>query len=257
MALNSSSVPPLYTVVTAVRNGSKVIRQTLESVLSQREIEFELIVIDGGSTDGTLEIVSECSDKIALVISEPDRGVYDAMNKGIRHATGAWINFMNAGDTFDSDTTLSQVAPDLRSGCAVVYGRHRQSGRVYCPRAISQARYAGPLACHQAMFFNRLLVNELLYYDLSYRIFADWDLTLRVLEQFGADRMCSLPITVCDYAAGGMSSGFQLSKVEERLRLLYSRGGITRVVQGCAQKIVDECKKMTNRKTLKNIAGAK
>lgn len=96
-------------VITVVYNNVAQIRETIDSFLSQTWQEKELIVIDGGSSDGTVEIISEYLDKIAYFVSEPDKGLYDALNKGILKSTGEWINVLNSGDFFASPTTLADV----------------------------------------------------------------------------------------------------------------------------------------------------
>ena len=100
---------PRVTIITVSYNAIDTIEQTILSVINQTYSNFEYLIIDGGSTDGTLEVIKKYSDKIAYWVSEPDNGIYDAMNKGILKASGQWINFMNCGDTFISNTTLANV----------------------------------------------------------------------------------------------------------------------------------------------------
>ena len=94
------NTPPLITIITVAYNAVKDIENTILSVLNQTYPNIEYIIIDGGSTDGTLDIIKKYEDKISYWVSEPDKGIYDAMNKGTLKATGVWLNFMNAGDTF-------------------------------------------------------------------------------------------------------------------------------------------------------------
>lgn len=96
-------------VITVVRNDVEHIEQTLLSVLGQDYPEVEYIVIDGGSTDGTAKVIARYADRLAYWVSEPDGGIYPAMNKGLKHATGRWVNFMNSGDLFASDHVLSDL----------------------------------------------------------------------------------------------------------------------------------------------------
>ena len=100
---------PLISVVTVSYNAVSVIEQTIFSVINQTYPNVEYIIIDGGSTDGTVDIIKKYADKITYWVSEPDKGIYDAMNKGIELATGEWINFMNAGDSFYSFSILELI----------------------------------------------------------------------------------------------------------------------------------------------------
>ena len=97
---------PLITVVTVVYNDVKHIEDTILSVVNQTYPNIEYIIIDGGSTDGTVDIIKKYADHIAYWVSEPDKGIYDAMNKGLKKATGEWVNFMNSGDCFAQSKTL-------------------------------------------------------------------------------------------------------------------------------------------------------
>ncbi|MCM1520313.1 MAG: glycosyltransferase [Lachnoclostridium sp.] len=110
------------TVVTVCYNAVKDIEQTMLSVLNQTYPNVEYIVIDGGSTDGTREIIEKYSSRFAYWCSEPDQGIYDAMNKGLAHATGEYINFMNAGDYFSSDDAIEKIVNALLPDDDIIYG---------------------------------------------------------------------------------------------------------------------------------------
>jgi len=113
---------PLISVITVVFNSENFIERTIRSVLEQNYPNTEYIVIDGGSSDRTLEIVNRFKSKIKYFISEPDAGIYDAMNKGLAAAKGDWVNFMNAGDIFYSENTLSKVFIKLECPAQILYG---------------------------------------------------------------------------------------------------------------------------------------
>ena len=102
-------IQPKISVVTVCYNAVNDIEKTILSVINQTYPNIEYLIIDGGSTDGTMDIVNKYKDKIDVIVSEPDKGIYDAMNKGIDRATGDWINFMNAGDCFFEKETVNSV----------------------------------------------------------------------------------------------------------------------------------------------------
>ena len=109
-------------VITVCYNAVNDIEKTIISVLNQIDFEFEYIIIDGASTDGTIDMINKYKKSITKVVSEPDNGIYDAMNKGIKLATGDWINFMNAGDTFYNDRVLSNFFKDVSDKTIIAYG---------------------------------------------------------------------------------------------------------------------------------------
>ncbi len=109
---NSYPDKPLISVITVVFNGELFLEETIKSVLNQTYDNVEYLIIDGGSTDGTLDIIKRYKNQIDYWVSEPDKGIYDAMNKGIALASGTWLNFMNAGDSFNTSTVLNEIFTD-------------------------------------------------------------------------------------------------------------------------------------------------
>lgn len=113
---------PLITVITVVYNGAEFLEATIKSVLSQTHKNLEYIIIDGGSSDNTMDIIRKYENDLSYWCSEPDQGIYDAMNKGLRFANGRWVNFMNAGDTFYQNSTISNLFSEDRSNSTIIYG---------------------------------------------------------------------------------------------------------------------------------------
>jgi glycosyltransferase involved in cell wall biosynthesis len=155
---------PLITVVTVVRNGEKTLEQTMLSVINQTYPNVEYIVVDGASTDGTLDIIKKHEDRIDYWLSEPDKGIYDAMNKGIDLATGEWINFMNSGDGFYVNNILQDVFLEhIDDTIGVIYGNtckiYPKYTKIDIPPKIDYMQKALPF-CHQSSFVRRKLMNR-------------------------------------------------------------------------------------------------
>lgn len=192
----------LFSIITVTYNAEAVVRRTLQSVQGQTCRDFEHLIIDGASTDATVSIAQSFGCK---VFSEPDRGLYDAMNKGIARAKGDYLIFLNAGDAFHSADTLQQVAThiyntrarglspaDASAGPYIVYGetdlvdadgrflRHR---RLQAPDVLTWRSFTqGMLVCHQSFYVSRSIAL-LEAYDLQYRFSADFDWCIRCLKR--------------------------------------------------------------------------
>ncbi|SRR5713226_5111440 len=211
------SVLPKISVITVVRNRADTIEDTILSVATQRYPHVEHIIIDGASTDGTLEIITRYRAKIAGLITERDRGIYDAMNKGIVRATGDIIGFLNADDVYADNRVLEQVAAIFEKsdvdGCYadLVYVDRNNSGRVIrywksCPYA--DGLFArGWMPPHPTFFVRRDVYREQGRFDLSYRKQADFELAMRLFLK-GGIRTVYIPQVLVRMRSGGASSGF-------------------------------------------------
>lgn len=168
---------PLFSVITVVYNDVMNIERTICSVLQQQKELFEYIVIDGGSTDGTLEVIKKYSDEIHVLISETDKGIYDAMNKGISFAKGTWVNFMNSGDEFAGNDVLKRVSEYvIPSSVMCVYGDTKlifKSGSLLKKSTQAQKGFV-PEAVHQSTFV-RVTYMKNNFFDLKYSLCADYD----------------------------------------------------------------------------------
>lgn len=179
---------PLVTVITVCYNAVSLLEETMLSVLGQDYPNLEYLIIDGASTDGTLNIIKKYADRVTFV-SEPDKGIYDAMNKGLRMAKGEWVNFMNAGDAFVEDDVLTKVFADrlIPDSVQVIAGT---TWDVYPDRR--ELRALSPIGelsmyipfCHQSAF-TRFDVHNPWFFDTNYRMAADYALFYGIREKSG------------------------------------------------------------------------
>lgn len=193
-------------VITVVRNGRDCIGATLESIMGQTWGDREIIVVDGLSTDGTLDVIKRYSDRIQRLIVEADHGIYDAMNKGIAAATGDWLIFMNAGDVFNSTEVLERVAVLLDDERPILCGRYE---KVWNGRSIlfdaKRLRPGTMPSSHQATFVKVDSARQNLF-DLSYRVGSDYDQICRITR--GSSEAIQLTdIVIATVEGDGFSSG--------------------------------------------------
>ena len=211
---------PKISVVTVCYNAAETIEKTILSVINQTYQNIEYIIIDGASTDGTVDIVNKYRDKITHFVSEPDKGIYDAMNKGIIAATGEWINFMNAGDEFYDNNVLSTIAPQM-DNVDIVYGDtmmvYSIGKKLEKPMPLSQI-IDRMVFGHQATFIKTEYHKNHLF-DLSYKSSADFKF-LRD-SYIGGAKFQYIPITVVNYEAeNGMSASHFLYAKKEDAKIL-------------------------------------
>lgn len=170
---------PKVTIVTVVYNGIDSIEETILSVINQDYTDKEYIIIDGGSTDGTIEIIKKYETRIDHWISEKDKGIYDAMNKGIIMANGEWVNFMNSGDYFFDYRTLSTIFSNIsiNSSIRVLYGSvcffNNNKLIVKQSRPLKSIKLEMPI-CHQSMLTRAAFLKSYLF-DLKYKFASDYD----------------------------------------------------------------------------------
>jgi len=180
---------PLFSIITVTWNAAGVLPATLDSVSRQTSSDYEMLIVDGASTDNTLEVARRASIATMRVFSEPDQGLYDAMNKGIAQARGRYLMFLNAGDALADETVLARLAvlsadnPDVMYGQTQLVNAAREvvgKRHLTAPRKLTARSFLdGMVVCHQAFVVRRELAPR---YDLRYRYSADYDWCLRVLE---------------------------------------------------------------------------
>lgn len=220
MRADSTMRPPLkISVVTAVRNARHTILATIQSVQAQSHPDVEHIIIDGASTDGTREIIRANAGRITKVVSEKDSGIYDAMNKGLRHATGDVIGFLNADDMFHDEEVLSDLARafgaeplDFAYG-DVVFVRPGEESRVV-RRSNARGFHAGRLAFgiappHPSFYARRSLYDEFGPMKTDYAVAADFEFIARVLQREGIKTRYIDRIFVTMRTGGASTSGLR------------------------------------------------
>lgn len=210
-----------YTIITINYNNCDGLRQTIENVIHQTYTDYEYIIIDGGSTDGSVEVIKHYADKITYWVSEPDKGIYNAMNKGILKAHGEYLNFMNSGDYFYDNKVLEGIIPFLTADIVQgnLYNRMtKQFSHRYYDNITMRFFYEAAFD-HQACFFNRdLFCNSL--YDENYKIVSDWLFCMKKII-FENKKFRNIPINVASYEGNGISYN-NPKQEEERNKALHS-----------------------------------
>ena len=207
-----------FSIITINYNNCAGLRRTIESVIKQTCTDFEYIIIDGNSTDGSVEVIREYANKINYWISEPDKGIYNAMNKGILKASGEYLNFMNSGDCFDTPDVLQKLQK-MNSNADIVTGRRLtidkkiiiDSGR----NGVSMATFYNRTIGHQSSFIKKYAFDRHMY-DENYKIVSDWKFFIELLIM----ENCSfqfIDLVIADIDIEGIShTNEELCKVERQ-----------------------------------------
>ena len=219
------------TIITVCYNAQTYIERTILSVINQSYSNIEYLVIDGNSIDCTLQIVRKYVDKITKIISEPDKGIYDAMNKGLQMATGDWVNFMNAGDSFYSKDILAKVFCQDYPDKSVIWGdtmliRNGIKQGIFKTTPFYNYKLpfrTGKGICHQSMFF-RINKEKPLQYDLSFPISADFKLCYDIYKQGGS--FLYIPFVISVFDTTGYSSSNRYKSLVETGRILQCENNI-------------------------------
>ncbi|MDL2241915.1 glycosyltransferase [Bacteroidales bacterium OttesenSCG-928-L03] len=217
----------LFSIITVTYNASQWLERTIRSVLGQTSSDWEYIIIDGGSVDGTQEIIRSYEDRIAYWVSEPDKGLYDAMNKGLKAASGHYVCFLNAGDTFFSPDTLLNLSriiqeknfPDIIYGETEIMDEEGETvgmRRLRAPKSLSWKSFRmGMLVCHQSFVVKRDVAMD---YDLQYRLVSDYDWTIRCMKK--ADTIINSHLILSRFLVAGMSSTNRKDSLKERFAVM-------------------------------------
>ncbi len=237
-----------FTIITCTYNAERVLQRTLDSVNRQTYCNIEHLIIDGVSKDRTLAMVNAYKRKVEtgenaheiVVYSEPDKGLYDAMNKGIDRATGDYLVFLNAGDVFPSGETLEYVEGCVGEGetlPGVLYGdtdivndagrflRHR---RLTPPKKLTWRSFRwGMLVCHQS-FYARTDIAREVHYDLSYRYSADVDWCIRIMRESARRKLPlrNVNAVITNFLGGGMTTLNHRASLKERFQVMRTHYGL-------------------------------
>lgn len=200
-------IKPLITIITVVYNDSQKIENTIKSVVEQSYQSIEYIIIDGGSSDGTVDIIKKYERKISYWISEPDKGIYDAMNKGIEASKGDYILFMNSGDKIYSLNTLELIFANIKDA-EIIYGDTflDYNGQIHLEKSknINRIKYGMPF-CHQSVLVNSSLLKKRLF-NLKYTLASDYDFFLFLYsERIYTFKKLNIPISIYDNNGASMS----------------------------------------------------
>lgn len=208
---------PSISVITVVFNGEKYLEDTIKSVIHQKNENIEYIIIDGGSSDGTLEIIKKYKSCIDHFISEQDEGIYDAMNKGALLASGKYICFLNASDIYFKNALFKVINRAQRNNFdyyvapAVIRDENNQDLRIRYPLnnfIYQKGSYMGMPAPHLSVFVKKTIFLDLGGYDLNFKISSDYDFLLRLSEKYKNISYGNEPIGA--FRLGGLSSSYKI-----------------------------------------------
>lgn len=239
-----------FSIITCTYNASEFLQRTLDSVMSQTWGQIEHIIVDGASKDSTMAMAEayrrrsaeEETEHDIIIKSEPDRGLYDAMNKGLQLATGDYVVFLNAGDVLPTDETLENISNDVNERSdgrlpAVLYGDTNivdNNGELLRPRRLVppddlswRSFRHGMLVCHQA-FYVRTDIAKAEPYNLKYRFSADVDWCIRVMKRAEKEGLplLRLPEVVVNYLDGGMTNKNHRASLIERFNVMSHHYGL-------------------------------
>ena len=221
---------PLFSIITITFNAATTLPPTLRSVKEQTFANYEYSVVDGASRDNTVALV-EASQLPVRMVSEPDKGLYDAMNKGLKMAAGEYLIFLNAGDSFHAPDTLQRVAEAIGNNRpGVVYGETAivdadrnflMMRRLHAPEKLTWRSFAnGMLVCHQAFIARRDIAPM---YDLQYRYSADVDWCIRCMKQ--TNQLLNTHLTLIDYLNEGETTRHHRASLKERFAVMCHHYG--------------------------------
>ena len=220
---------PIISIITIVYNNARDIEHTILSVINQTYSNIEYIIIDGASTDGTLDIIQQYRGSIDILVSEKDNGIYDAMNKGLQKATGDYVLFLNSGDELFDNHTIQTIV-EKGNNADIIYGETKlvdENRKIIGDRRHKAPAYFdwksfqyGMNVCHQAIYVKRQIAE---HYDLQYKLSADVDWVIRAAKN--AKSTQNVDSYVARYLVGGMSQKRHKQSLKERYEIFKKHYG--------------------------------
>lgn len=222
---------PKISIVTVTYNSAKTLERTILSIINQTFSDYEYIIIDGGSTDGTLDIIRQYEDKISHWISEPDNGIYDAMNKGIRLCKGEWIHLLNSDDYYFDKNVLQNVTAHLKDPQKFYYftmiqKQNSQENTYKWNSGLWKLWYSAYIP-HPTMFVSNHIYRTIGLYDTSFKIAADHDMILRLLQHHIEPVYNDL---ICTVMVLGGTSSLNLKKTFDDFKNVTIKNGLNQYI---------------------------
>jgi glycosyltransferase involved in cell wall biosynthesis len=221
-------------IITVCYNAEAVIENAIKSVISQTYGDIEYIIVDGNSTDGTMDIVSRYKDKIAVAVSEQDNGIYDAMNKGIKIATGDIVYFLNSDDWFYDSDVIFDAARKFENNLSLsfIFGKVEKINKlegardelIFTRGIRKKSDLLRSSICHQSVFVKKEVFDGVGFFDTHYKIYADYDWLLRVLNK--KIEMCFFDRFIAYYNDQGRSYKYFRQAKFENCSIVYKNFGL-------------------------------
>lgn len=213
---------PRISLITVSFNAVKTIEQTILSVINQTYPNIEYIIIDGGSTDGTIDIIKKYQDKIAYWISEPDKGIYDAMNKGIDSANGDYLFFLGADDELSNIGIIEDIFDEIKSSPILIYGNVKyQNCKKNINSQFSKKILLHNTIHHQSAFYHKNLFTNFRY-NINFKIASDYELNLKIyLNKKSQTHYVDKVVSICTDNGVSRSNAFLAQKEMFKVRKLY------------------------------------
>jgi len=244
-------------IVTVVKNAADTLEDTLKSIYSQTHQDIEHIVIDGISTDGTLGIIEKYRDKISYFVSEPDTGLYNAMNKGIKAATGDILFFLNGDDRIYSKTTIvnivetfNQTNVDIIYGDLITVNKKNNMEELQSGSGADKFFWMNQCLCHQVIFYKAELFKKYGFYDEKYRIAADYDFNLRCIFK-NKTKAVYIPKIISKFTVGGL--GHQNKEIYDREQMEIAKKFFTPYQLAVKNFLFKNCRSIIRNKIMRKI----